>query len=364
MATDPVNLTLQDKAVDRAIDLHRFSNGIVRRMVAILNRTDARLTALLTEALLQLDRTTFTVERLDALLGAVRALNAQAYADVFRELGPDLRSLAEAEGQYQFGLFKRALPSIVQLRFPVAGVSVEQVYAAVVSRPFQGRLLMDWAKTVEASRLVLLRNAIRQGFVEGQTTAEIIASIRGSRALNYADGLLDRSRRELATVVQTALSHTAQTARQAFYDANAGVIKALKWTATLDSRTSPQCRLRDGLLYDPEAHKPLGHKVPWLGGPGRLHFNCRSVSTPVTKSWKELGIDIAEMPPGTRVSMDGQVPADLTYADWLKKQSAARQDEILGPTRGKLFRSGMPMERFYNDQGVWLTLPQLLERSA
>jgi hypothetical protein len=70
------------------------------------------------------------------------------------------------------------------------------------------------------------------------------------------------------------------------------------------------------------------------------------------------------MPPGTRASMDGQVPADLTYADWLKKQSAARQDEILGPTRGKLFRSGMPMERFYNDQGVWLTLPQLLERSA
>lgn len=360
-----VNALLQDKAVDRAIDLHRYSNGIVRRMVAILNRTDARLTAQLSEALLQLDRDSFTVERLDALLASVRALNAQAYAQVFREFEPELRALAEAEAQYQVGLFKRTLPAAVQLRFPVAGVSIDQVFAAVVSRPFQGRLLRGWAQTVEASRMVLIRNAIRQGFVEGKTTAEIIQGIRGSRALNYADGLLDRSRRELATIVQTALTHTAQTARQAFYDANAGVIKALKWTATLDSRTSPQCRLRDGHLYDPETHKPIGHKIPWLGGPGRLHFNCRSVSTPVTKSWKELGIDIAELPPVTRASMDGQVPADLTYGEWLKRQSAARQDEILGPVRGKLFRSGkVSFERFYDERGQWLTLPQLLERSA
>jgi hypothetical protein len=123
------------------------------------------------------------------------------------------------------------------------------------------------------------------------------------------------------------------------------------------------CRVRDGLLYDPATHKPLGHKVPWLGGPGRLHFNCRSVSTPVTRSWRELGIDMDDMPPGTRASMDGQVPADLTYADWLAKQSAARQDEVLGPVRAKLFRSGVPMTKFYDDKGQWLTLPQLLERS-
>jgi hypothetical protein len=358
-----VNATLQDKAVNRAIDLHRYSNGVIRRMVAILNRTDARLAAQLSEALLQLDRESFTVERLDALLASVRALNAQAYAAVFDALRPELEALGEAEVGYQTGLFKATLPSVVQLRFPVAGVSIDQVFAAVVSRPFQGRLLSGWAANVEASRLVLIRNAVRQGYVEGKTTAEIIQTIRGSRALNYADGLLDRSRRELATIVQTALSHTAQTARQSFYDANTSVIKALKWTATLDSLTSPMCRLRDGLLYDPDSHKPLGHKVPWLGGPGRLHFNCRSVSAPVTRSWRELGIDIDDMPAGTRASMDGQVPADLTYADWLAKQSAARQDEVLGPVRAKLFRSGVKMDKFYDDKGQWLTLPQLLERS-
>jgi hypothetical protein len=331
-------------------------------MVTILNRTDARLAAQLAEAMMRLDRESFTVERLDALLQSVRALNADAYRAVFEELRPELEALVEAEAQYQVGLFKRTLPAAVQLQFPVAGVSVDQVFAAVVSRPFQGRLLSGWAENVEASRMTLIRNAIRQGFVEGQTTAEIIGKIRGSRALNYADGLLDRSRRELATVVQTALSHTAQTARGAFYDANADVIKALKWTSTLDSLTSPMCRVRDGLLYDPASHKPLGHKIPWLGGPGRLHFNCRSVSTPITKSFRELGLAIDDLPPGTRASMDGQVPADMTYAQWLKKQSAERQDEILGPVRAKRFRAGEPMDKFYDDKGRWLTLAQLAAR--
>src|SRR4249919_2106177 len=130
----PINEVLQDKAVDRAIDLNRYQRGIVLRLIAILNRTDARLTAQLSEALMQLERDSFTVERLDALLTSVRALNAQAYAAVFAELEPEMRTLAEVESGYQVGLFKQTLPAAVQLRFPIAGVSLDQVYAAALSR--------------------------------------------------------------------------------------------------------------------------------------------------------------------------------------------------------------------------------------
>lgn len=357
-----VNEALQDKAIDRAIDLRRYSNGVVRRMVAILNRSDDRLSAQLAEALLRMDRDSFTAERLEALLVSVRQTNAAAYALLFEALRPEMEGLAEVEAEYQAANLRKTLPAPVQVRFPVAGVAWEQVYAAAVSRPFQGRLLSGWAANVEASRLTLIRNAVRQGYVEGRTTAEIIKTIRGTKALGYADGLLDRSRREIATVVQTALSHTAQTARQVFTDANADIVKGVKWVATLDSRTSEGCRLRDGLLYEPKTHKPIGHKIPWLGGPGRLHFNCRSVDVIVTKSWKDLGMDIDEMAPGTRASMDGQVPADLTYAQWLKRQSAARQDEVLGAARGEMFRKGAPMERFYDDKGRYLSLAQLREK--
>lgn len=355
------NAVLLDRAVDHAINELRFERGVVYRMIAVLNRADARLSAQLAEALLQLDAESFTVQRLEALLVSVRETNSAAYAAVFDALEPALRDLAEAEAAAQRAQLRAAVPAAVQLRFPIAGVSVEQVYAAAVSRPFQGRLLREWAADLAESRLRQVREAVRAGYVEGQTTADIIRKIRGTKALRYEDGILARPRRELATVVQTALSHTAQTARSASYAANADLIKALRWVSTLDSRTSPMCRVRDGLLYSADAkHRPQGHKVPWGAGPGRLHFNCRSVSVPVLKSWRELGIDADELPASARASMDGQVPAELTYRQWLARQSAQRQDEILGPERGKLLRAGkVTVEQFTDDKGNWLTLDQL-----
>ncbi|MFD1690664.1 hypothetical protein ACFSHR_26830 [Azotobacter chroococcum] len=141
-------------------------------------------------------------------------------------------------------------------------------------------------------------------------------------------------------VVQTAIGHTASVAREQFVETNQDIIKAERWVSTLDNKTSEPCRIRDRLQYAVGTHKPVGHKIPWLAGPGRIHWNCRATSTPVTKSWRELGIPIDEMSPGERASMDGQLPAETTYSQWLQRQSAARQDQVLGPERGRLLREG------------------------
>jgi hypothetical protein len=210
-----------------------------------------------------------------------------------------------------------------------------------------------------------VRNAIRSGFVEGRTTAQIVTDIRGTRAAQYQDGLLQRPRRELEAVVRTALSHTSAVARDLMAEANSDLVKAERWVSTLDGRTSPMCRLRDGLKYTAGDHKPIGHTVPWGNGPGRLHFSCRSTSVPVIKSWRELGIDADELPPGTRASLAGQIPADTTYAQWLAKQPAWRQEEILGPTRAALVRNGgLALPDLYTANGVPLTLKQLAARDA
>lgn len=352
-----VNELLADDAIRHAVDFERYSAGVVARIIAVLNRADARISAELARRLVEVDSPTSVL--LEAVLASVRSLNAEAYAAIGRELTAELQALAGAEVEYVGELLKTAIP--VQVSFTT--VTAQQAYAAALARPFQGVLLREALSELEAGHAKRIRDAIRQGYVEGKTTSAIVREIRGTRARQYADGIVQMDRKRLETIARTALSHTAAVAREQVYEANPRLIKGLRWVSTLDLRTSEACRIRDGLLYTAEK-KPIGHSIPWLAGPGRLHWNCRSTETIVTPSYRDLGLDIDEVPPGTRASMDGQVPAETTYAQWLKKQSAARQDEILGPTRGKLMRSGgLSLEDMYSRRGEPLTLDQMRERN-
>lgn len=360
-----VNQILEDEQVAHAVSLEKYKVGVVKRIISLLNRSDADLSAALSAALERLPAESFTVERLELLLDQVRLINTQAYASVAAELQNDLKELAGYEVSWQRALFQSAIPNPVQVRFPIASVSAEQAYAAAMSRPFQGRLLRNWATEIAADRMVKIRNAIRTGYLEGKTTDQIIRGIRGSRATGYADGFLERPRKDLAAVVRTAVSHTAATARDEFVKANEEIVKADRWVSTLDNKTSPMCRIRDQLQYTAVTHKPIGHKVPWLQGPGKIHWCCRSTSAPVTKSWKELGIPLNEMTPAQRASMDGAVPGGTTYSEWLNRQSDARKIEVLGPVRAQLLKDGkLDLEDFYSPTGEFLTLADMRARDA
>jgi SPP1 gp7 family putative phage head morphogenesis protein len=355
-----VNEELLDASIAHQIDLQYYSNGVVNRIMALLNKTDADLFTRLQAALERLPASQFSVERLEAVLGSLRALNAQVYASVSSEINSELRDLVDYEATYQKQLFDNVLPVQVSTQ----AVTVEQVYAAALARPFQGKLLREWMAGLEADKAIRIRDAIRMGYVEGQTINDIVKRIRGTRALQFKDGVIDITRRNAETIVRTAISHTASFAKDRFYDANASVIKSLKWHSTLDGRTSEPCRARDGKLYTLE-HKPIGHSLRWGGGPGNFHFNCRSTSVAVTKSWRELGIDADELSPSTRASMDGQVPDDTTYEMWLRKKTLSFQEDVLGKTKAKLFRDGgLSIDRFSNNQGKSYTLQQLKIRDA
>ena len=63
--------------------------------------------------------------------------------------------------------------------------------------------------------------------------------------------------------------------------------------------------------------------------------------------------------------MDGPVSSQRTYGGWLKDQPKAFQDEVLGPERAALFRSGeVSLDRFTDDAGRTLTLEQLRAREG
>jgi hypothetical protein len=72
-----------------------------------------------------------------------------------------------------------------------------------------------------------------------------------------------------------------------------------------------------------------------------------------------MGINMKELSPGTRASMNGYVPDKLIYPEWLK-QNPQYAEDVLGTTRAKAFlEGGVSIENFVNDKGRTLTLEEL-----
>lgn len=357
MAT--VNDQLRDEAIAHTVWISRYSTGVANRMVKLLNDSDAELTARLLVAMDSLPISQFTVARLESLLGSVRELNQQAIAGMQTSLADELLQFAGHEAGYQLSLFDTLLPQQVKERYPLQGITPEQLYAAAMAQPFQGRLLSEWADNLEADRMARLVNTVRRGYLLGDTTETIARQVRGIASKGYKDGALQLSRTNAASITKTAVNHLAATARASFAEVNGDILQGKQWLSTLDNKTTPTCIIRDRLRYTLD-NKPVGHKVPYLQGPGKIHFCCRSTETLITKSWRELGIDSDEMDEGTRASMDGQVPADTTYLGWLARQSPPRQDEILGPERAALYRAGeLKLGEMFTDKGEWISLARL-----
>lgn len=361
---ETANDKLSDESLAHAIWVSQYSTGVANKMIKILNDSDAELTARLLVAMDTLDAESFTVSRLESLLVSVRALNHEAVQSMHAGLSAELQELAQHEAGFQLSLFQFAIPDDVLALHPLVGISPDAVYAAAMARPFQGRLLSEWASSLESDRMARISNTVRQGFLLGDTHEQIARKVRGHANRGYQDGALQMSRTNAGSVAKTAVGHLAATARTSFADANDDILKGKQWLSTLDNKTSKDCRIRDRLKYTMD-NKPIGHKVPYLQGPGKIHFCCRSVETYILKSSEELGIKVGEVKDSSRASMDGQVPADTTYQEWFSRQSFSRQSEIVGITRARLIRDGdMSPDEFYNDRGVWLTLDQLRERDG
>jgi len=336
-----VNSDILDAEVSHAIGLQRLSKGTVGRVRAMLGRLEERVLG-------RVARTAISQARQAALLKGIKEIVATEAGVIIKAVSGDMADLAAYEVSYQAGVVAKAVPIQISLVLP----SARQVVAAVNARPFQGRIMKEWLADLDKATFARVRDSIRIGYTEGRTTQQIIRDLRGTAKLGFKDGIFEINRRHAEAVVRTAISHTANTSRNALYSANKDVIAEVQWVSTLDGRTSAICQARDGKTWPVDS----GPRPP-------AHPNCRSSMTPIVKSWR--GMNQTGLDAETRASMDGQVPASMTYGGWLKKQPVAVQDDILGKAKGKLFRKGgVPVDRFVDYQGHEYTLKELRRREA
>lgn len=351
------NEALIDLFTERAVDLLRLEVGTRNKVFSLLRDMESDIVA----ALAKIDPTgpanvRYQRQRLTKLLKAVRATVRAGYRSIDVLMARELRDVIDIEATWT----GRAINAATRAAFIDAGITRTLLDTLVADVLIQGAPTKEWWGRQAAGLSDRFADEMRRGMAIGESNAKLIQRVRGTETQR---GIMDLSRNAAERLVRSSVQTAANTARNVIYDQNVDLISAVQWHSTLDTRTSTWCIVRDGRRYTPVEHKPIGHNIPWLEGPGSLHWSCRSSSVPVLKSWRELGIDEDDIPDTTRASMDGQVPASTTFEDWLRKQSAARQDTVLGEGKADLWRKGKINFRDLLDQnGRPLTTEELRSR--
>ncbi len=371
-----------DALIRHQIGLLRFDKSLRRKILKLLDATEqdiADRTRLRLRGHTGIN-TPAALKRVNILIKSLKTTRAAAWKEVETLWSEELRALAQAEVAFTAGALKTVVPVVLNTRLP----SEALLRSIVTSRPFQGNTLKEWASKIRVADIRRIEEQIKIGMTQGESSDDIARRIVGTAKLRGTNGVTEITRRNAAAITRTVINGVAGQARLAFYQTNPKLFDEELYVSTLDNKTTPICQSLDGSRF------ALGE-----GPYPPVHIACRSLriailddkvigsrpSKPVTDEGllreftKKEGLAKAtsrsSLPRGTKGRFDtfhrtrkreliGQVPAKVTYQQWLGRQSAAFQDDVLGQTRGRLFRrGGLKLDEFVDQSGRQLTLKEL-----
>ena len=350
-----------DATTSRALDLQRLTAGQLRDARRFLGELEGDIVA----QLAKIDPTGIgsisrRQARLEKLLKQVKETITTAYRAEGKRLANELREIADMEARFAVSSINRG----AGVQLITTELTRGQLVAITGNLLVQGAPVSDWISRQGGDTLKRFQDNMRLGIAQGETNAQLIRRVRGGKQNGeVVKGFMNITRHHAESLVRSATQAVSQASRQAVYSANDDIIKAEQWVSTIDLKTTVECSTRDGLTYTVNAHEPIDHSLPWGAGPGNLHWGCRSTSVPVLKSWRELGLDVDQLPTSTRASLDGQIAQDTSFSGWLSRQSVERQNENLGVGRAALWRDGkISFRDLVDGNGRELTLLELRAR--
>lgn len=279
---------------------------------------------------------------------------ATTSAEILRTALNDLQPLAGEEVAWIADTFTRTLPGL-----PLNPASTLNLWAMIEALPAsEGSTLAQLSEALGINNAAAVTREIQLSMSEGENLDQLVRRLRGNtisparwmiidgvrtyKPGQYEGGTMTTNTRETEMFARTAVMHVGNQARETYYQANSDLIKGFMRVETLDTRTCIECGVSDGRQYSATEPRP---SLP-------SHPSCRGLWLPILKSYRELGVDLDELPPGTRASMDGKVPQYTTWKDMLKNASQERQELMLGVSRSRLYREGMNVDDMVKDGKV------------
>ena len=340
-----VNTTVYDKVIDRAAMIRLYERRVNRKIETVVDGHVVRLDDLLAKA------DTLSPKGRDALFKQID----QEIFDTFREAhNTTSRSLVDLfvdQMSYAYQNIQVAMGKIWETERPAVRLAED----VVLNRPLYKdvTLAAGWAG-VSLSEKKRLEATIRKGIADNKSLDEIALLVRKGNIHNI-------TKYQAKGLVVTAVTSVTSQADQAVYQANSKAINGYQYVAVLDSRTTALCASRDGKIYpiDDTSHLPPAH------------FNCRSTTVPVFKSWSDIA-DLEGVAQVRRRNLtglsekeiafyDGQTPLRETYNEWLSRQKVDVQLRHLGDYKKvELFNTGqLPLDKFTNPEGNSIGIREL-----
>ena len=401
------NQDIQDAALRHQVHVRRFASGAANRMLDLLEKADRDTVAKIREQLTTLVKAgvdpsdSRTLRRLNAVLEEIRRERERLLRAIADQVDIELVDFGQVEAEFEVKILDQSIPIAVDL----PKLTPRQVKVIATEQPFAGRALGEWWDGLRAADQQRILDQIRIGVIQGQTIPQIIQRLAGTRRNRFRDGILAVTRRQAEAIVRTGVNGISNAVRRqmwaGFGDAAAGLV----WTATLDGRTSQICRSRDGHIRPVSRDQPIpeGITLPRLKPPFAeppAHPNCRSTlvgyvagigligDRPFVRDKRRRNRREADFKAEAKADIGaaewsklsekerrarirdkrnewierniGQVPADTDYDTWLRRQPAGFQDDVMGKSRGALFRrGGLKQDQFVDFNGDTLTLDEL-----
>lgn len=374
-----INEFLMDDFTGQTVDIMRIEAGMRKKILGMMKQLEIDLvTQIQNIDPTAVSATSFRLARLQALLKQTRETIKTAYRGMRKTLTGDLTEIAMSENV----MTRETLNSV--LAVDIATVAFPRSVALSLARktPIEGAVVSEWWSRQAASLRRSFSDQLSIGLLAGETNNQLVQRIRGKATgkrntffigdtkkiySEFSGGIMDVGTNQAKALVRTSINSVAQEARLETFKDNSGIIKGVSASVTFDLKTSDICIGRSGMAWTLEG-KPMNSitNISFPGSPA-WHWNCRTQLSGVTKSWKELSQRNQSMlgrsPKNLKASMDGQVSADQTYEQWLRKKSVKDQKEVLGIAKQKLWKQRKINFRELTDQsGNSLTIEQLKEK--
>lgn len=287
----------------------------------------------------------FSIDRMNALAEEMQDLTRATQAQITGQItNTTITAGAEAYTKHnEIMSFGGRVPG-----FNPVALSAVQLRSLVTKTPVGGKLLNEWVSDNFSRRLQAdFKSQITTGMLMGESYKDLVK--------RFDRGLYHGLEMDVESLTRTYVQSVNVNAMQDVAKANSDIVKGWKWSSVVENRTCVQCLSLDSadIIYKIDE----GPEMP-------AHPRCRCFPELITKTFRELGVDVDEIKEAYRpYTVRGNINAETgaitagkvgtgggriissgrflgTYEDYFNGASAGVKRQILGPSRYELWRSG------------------------